>query len=75
MFKSCTGFKIQALCIGSKKNMTKNRAQQEKKLRKFQEHCVQKCLFQGFDKHKKNPRTTQENQGIQVQVTTLFPCI
>ena len=53
MFKSCTGFKIQALCIGSKKNMTKNRAQQEKKLRKFQEHCVQKCLFQGFDKHKK----------------------
>ena len=55
--------------------MTKNRAQQEKKLRKFQEHCVQKCLFQGFDKHKKNPRTTQENQGIQVQVTTLFPCI
>lgn len=33
--------------------MRKHRAQQEKKLRKFQEYCVQKSLFQGFNKHKK----------------------
>ena len=73
MFKSCAGFEIQAFCMGiKKKNIRRNSAKQEKKTRKIQEHYVQNSPFQGFYKHKKNIRTVQGNQGIQVRVTTSF---
>ena len=68
IFKSCKGFENQALSIDvTKKNITKNPAQQEKKLRKIYEDCVQNSLFQESYTYKKNPRTVQGNQGIQAE--------
>ena len=66
IFNACTGFEIQALCIG--KNLRKNPEQQEKKSKKIQEHCVQNSLFQGFYKYKKTQRSIQGNQRIQVRL-------
>ena len=39
--------------------MRKNPAQ-EKKSRKYQKHCVQNSIFQGFYKHKKNPKNNSK---------------
>ena len=73
MFKSLTGFEIQAISVGIKKKIIeKIWHNKKKKNKKFQDHCVQNSHFQGFHKHIKNPKTIRGTQGIQVQVATLL---
>lgn len=52
-----------------KKEEYKKSSATKKNSRKFQEHCVQKSIFSRILQCKKNPKTIQGNQGIQVSKT------